>query len=280
MGGRVSVSVVVAALMLVAQDVSAGNFLDGSQQYRAAMHAVLAGLEQIAAHATSSIGRFMVDGGGDGGGSGDGSGDGSGSGDDSGTGAGDSTSNGDSDSGDASSAADASSDQSDPAAIDPSAAPDQANVTVTQEEQSIESIPTTNPRGGFDPENSNLALPSVAHGNLDGSPRGGESVSTPGVTIPRDVAINAVIVSGTQSPWDAIGKIPGVGNVILTGGLVALGKTPIAGELPGGGPQPSWLRLVPDLKLLNGSVIPPVVPNVIDVRITRYSIEVVNKADN
>ena len=30
---------------------------------------------------------------------------------------------------------------------------------------------------------------------------------------------------------------------------------------------PAWLRLIPDLRLLNGSAIPPVVPNVINVRI-------------
>ena len=82
-----------------------------------------------------------------------------------------------------------------------------------------------------------------------------------------DVAINAVIVSAAQSPWDAIRRAPGVRNVIVTGGIIALGKTPIPGEIPGGGPQPAWLRLIPDLRLLNGSAIPPVVPNVIDVRI-------------
>jgi hypothetical protein len=89
-----------------------------------------------------------------------------------------------------------------------------------------------------------------------------------------------VIVSGAQSPWDAIGKVAGVGTVTVTGGIIALGKTPIPGEPPGGGPQPSWLRLVPDLKLLNGSVIPPVVPNVIDIRIVRYSVEAVEKPKN
>jgi hypothetical protein len=82
-----------------------------------------------------------------------------------------------------------------------------------------------------------------------------------------------VIVSAAESPWDAIKKAPGVGNVIVTGGIVALGKTPIDGEIPEGGPQPTWLRLIPDLTLLNGSVIPPVVPNLIDIRLMNCPIE-------
>jgi hypothetical protein len=67
-------------------------------------------------------------------------------------------------------------------------------------------------------------------------------------------------------------------NVIVTGGIVALGKTPIPGEVPGGGPEPPWLRVIPDLRLLNGSVIPPVVPNIIDIRIMNcpISIEQIN----
>ncbi len=48
-------------------------------------------------------------------------------------------------------------------------------------------------------------------------------------------------------------------NIIVTGGIIALGKTPIPGDIPGGGPQPAWLRLIPDLRLLDGSAIPPVV---------------------
>jgi len=50
--------------------------------------------------------------------------------------------------------------------------------------------------------------------------------------------------------------------VIVTGGIVTLGKKPI----PGGGPQPAWLRVIPDPRLLDGSAIPPVVPNIIDIR--------------
>jgi hypothetical protein len=98
--------------------------------------------------------------------------------------------------------------------------------------------------------------------------------------VPVDVEINAVIVSAAQSPWDAIKRGPGVRNVIVTGGIIALGKTPIPGEIPGGGPQPAWLRLIPDLRLLDGSAIPPVVPNVIDIRIMNCPIKVVENPGN
>ena len=62
---------------------------------------------------------------------------------------------------------------------------------------------------------------------------------------PENIEIHAVIVSAAQSPWDAIKRAPGVGTITVVGGIVALGKTPIPGEIPGGGPQPDWLRLIP-----------------------------------
>ncbi len=43
-----------------------------------------------------------------------------------------------------------------------------------------------------------------------------------------DVGINAVIVSGARTPWEAIGKGPGVRNVTVTGGIIALGETALA----------------------------------------------------
>ena len=84
--------------------------------------------------------------------------------------------------------------------------------------------------------------------------------------------LDAVIVSGASSPLNAIGKGPGVRNVIITGGVIALGTTP----LPGEGPSP--FRLVPDLRYLNGSIFPPVVPNIIDVRIMSNPIQAVENA--
>jgi len=133
----------------------------------------------------------------------------------------------------------------------------------------IQAIATTDPRGG-----------EIVSAPVDNGIPGGAvpALGGPGAA-PVDVAINAVIVSAAQSPWDAIRRAPGVRNVIVTGGIVALGKTPIQGEIPGGGPQPAWLRLIPDLRLLNGSAIPPVVPNVIDVRIMNCPIKIEDSAE-
>jgi hypothetical protein len=235
----------------------------------------------------------LAEGGGDGGGSDGGSSDGGGSdGDGSDGGSGDGTGNG---AGDAASADDAAtattaSVADDAAAADDAQAPDDADpdadptsVTVapttptdpateqnavTPEIAAIEAIPTTDPRGSFAPSD-------VPGTDVPGSAPGSAILSgAPGV--PVDVAINAVIVSAAQSPWDAIAKSFSVRNMIVTGGIIALGKTPIEGEIPGGGPQPAWLRLIPDLRLLNGSMIPPVVPNVIDIRILDSPIKILN----
>jgi hypothetical protein len=217
------------------------------------------------------------------GGSGDGSGTDSGTGTDStgtgGTGNGgtDSTGADDASNGDATTANDApDAPSTDPSAVaeaptstDPSLAQtlDETALSVNNTVSPLDAIQaeaTTDPRGGF--------LPVNQAGT--GSP-GTASVLLPGGA-PVDVAINAVIVSAAQSPWDAITKADGVRNVIVTGGIVALGKTPIDGEIPGGGPQPLWLRLIPDLRLLNGSAIPPVVPNVIDIRILNFPIKTID----
>jgi len=62
-------------------------------------------------------------------------------------------------------------------------------------------------------------------------------------------------------------------NVYVTGGIIALGQTPLPGELPPGSPQPKWLHVRPDLSLLRGERFPPVVPNIIDVRIMYFPVE-------
>src|SRR5271166_1032858 len=83
--------------------------------------------------------------------------------------------------------------------------PQTDQTTVTPELAAIMSIPTTDPRGGEDvaaPVNS--GIPGGAAPALGG----------PGAA-PVDVAINAVIVSAAQSPWDAIRRAPGVRNVIV-----------------------------------------------------------------
>jgi len=232
-------------------------------------------LERFAALLVPCKVPLLDDGGGDGGGGG---GDGGGS-----DGTGDSTS-GDSTSSDSASAADVAAadaaaatdavDAAVAAVADPTTDPTTVS-PVTPELSAIEDIATTDPRGGFAASDA-PAFGTAPGGAVGGAiPRGGPIPSAP-----VDVAINAVIVSAAQSPWDAISKAPGVRNVIVTGGIVALGKTPIPGEIPGGGPQPAWLRVIPDLRLLNGSAIPPVVPNVIDIRIMNCPIKVIEHPSN
>ena len=155
----------------------------------------------------------------------------------------------------------------------------QNNVTseVTPELAAIMSIPTTDPRGGEDlpiPEESAAFGPGLA------APGSGVTTVPPGGLTPAqpvNAVIRAVIVTAAQSPWDAIQRAPGVGTVTVIGGIIALGKTPLPGEIPGGGPEPAWLRVIPDLDLLNGSKIPPVVPNIIDIRWMNFPMKVEEK---
>jgi hypothetical protein len=218
------------------------------------------------------------DGGGGDGGSGDGSGTDSGTGTDStgtdgaGNGGADDTGSDGPSNGDAA-APTAADDAPDAPSTDPSSvaqAVDQNDPTNVNNAQTpldaIQAEATTDPRGGFIPTNPTDTVKLETGGTLP-----------PGAAAPNaavDVQIKAVIVSAAQSPWDAITKGPGVRNVIVTGGIIALGKTPIDGEIPGGGTQPLWLRLVPDLDLCSGKKIPPIVPNVIDIRTMNCPIEI------
>lgn len=144
--------------------------------------------------------------------------------------------------------------------------------TTSDPSQDPESIPTNDPsmslRGGV-PEGS---VSSPGLGGVIAPPGAQPFLPSAAGGVSEDVAIHAVIISGVQSPWHAISKAPGVHNVTLTGGLVALGKAPRPGETVAGGPPPSFLKIIPDPKLLNGSIIPPVVPNIIDIRIVGYSV--------
>jgi hypothetical protein len=78
--------------------------------------------------------------------------------------------------------------------------------------------------------------------------------------------IHAVIVSGLSDP----AKVVVSPNVILTGGIVALGKNNPTASTPS-----AWspgLKIIPDYALLTGEKIPPVTPNIIDVRIVRQDV--------
>jgi hypothetical protein len=78
--------------------------------------------------------------------------------------------------------------------------------------------------------------------------------------------IHAVIVSGLSDP----AKVIVSSNVTLTGGIVALGKN---GSTPS--TSSAWspgLKIIPDYPLLTGEKIPPVTPNIIDIRIVRQEV--------
>jgi len=86
------------------------------------------------------------------------------------------------------------------------------------------------------------------------------------VPIPVSTNIHAVIISGRSDP----ARIVTSQNVTVTGGIVALGKDPAPPATPS-----SWtagLRIMPDEALLTGSKIPPVTPNIIDVRIVSHEV--------
>jgi hypothetical protein len=80
-------------------------------------------------------------------------------------------------------------------------------------------------------------------------------------------SIHAVIISGRSDP----AKVVTSSNVTLTGGVAALGKNPS----PPATPKTQWsvgLRIVPDQALLTGAKIPPLTPNIIDVRIVKHEV--------
>ena len=80
-------------------------------------------------------------------------------------------------------------------------------------------------------------------------------------------SMHAVIISGLSDP----AKVVTSSNVTLTGGVAALGKNPS----PPATPKTQWsagLRIVPDQALLTGAKIPPLTPNIIDVRIVKHEV--------
>jgi hypothetical protein len=114
---------------------------------------------------------------------------------------------------------------SDPNTVTEAPTTNPTTIAVTSELAAIMAIPTTDPRDGSGPEVfTSLGVPNVA--DVTTIPPGGFAPPGP----PVNVEIHAVIISAAQSPWDAIQKAPGIGNVAVVGGIVALGKTPIPGE--------------------------------------------------
>jgi hypothetical protein len=112
---------------------------------------------------------------------------------------------------------------------------------------------------------------TVAHVSSDAPlynpPRGTPTPGSDPTPSPASVLTNvhALIISGRSDP----AKIVTSQNVTLTGGVVALGKDPS----PPAAPTSQWstgLRIVPDEALLTGEKIPPLTPNIIDVRIVKH----------
>jgi len=96
------------------------------------------------------------------------------------------------------------------------------------------------------------------------------SVTPPPIGSPTPAtgsSIHAVIISGLSDPARVITSA----NVTLTGGVVALGRN----SSPPVAPTTQWstgLRIVPDEALLTGAKIPPITPNIIDVRIVKHEV--------
>ena len=78
--------------------------------------------------------------------------------------------------------------------------------------------------------------------------------------------IHAVIISGLSDPTEIIASP----NIQLTGGIVALGKN--ASSSVASSAWSPGLEIIPDYALLTGKKIPPVTPNIIDVRIVRQDV--------
>jgi hypothetical protein len=169
-------------------------------------------------------------------------------------------------------------------------APAQSNPTTDPSDLSSvanpNDVPTDDPGLGLRGPGSSGGILASNFGRL-GSGAETLPVASNGVVPSRsvDVGINAVIVSGAQTPWGAIGKGPGVRNVAVTGGIIALGETPLAAPSPtvttgAADHPPTWLRLKPDLRYLNGSLFPPIVPNVIDIRIISFTEQAIENSSN
>lgn len=133
------------------------------------------------------------------------------------------------------------------------------------EEEIFYSRPLVNLAGFPSQEWSSAAGKSLVSGGDN------PTVPTPPPAAPLPPAtrrsIHAVIISGLSDP----ARVVNSANLTLTGGVIALGKDPS----PPSTPTSSWstgLRIVPDEALLTGAKIPPITPNIIDVRIVKHEV--------
>jgi hypothetical protein len=125
------------------------------------------------------------------------------------------------------------------------------------------------PGGGFRPTSGAYFVVAPTSGPTritggDPPPSVPSGPNGPGTPSPRAINIHAAIISGRADPATVVTSP----NVTLTGGILALGTTPVGGVVPAA----SWssgLKIIPDSELLDGSKVPPITPNVIDVRIMR-----------
>jgi len=79
----------------------------------------------------------------------------------------------------------------------------------------------------------------------------------------RAVAINALVVGGSSDPWTMVDASL-VDAMTVNGGVAGVGTSTL--PRTGSNPSPS-LTIQPDLGFLSGSKIPPLTPNVFDIRI-------------
>jgi len=163
-----------------------------------------------------------------------------------------------------------------PSAIDANTAMDSVDATTVDfaTQQAIDAV--TTPWGGVPAPASNLvvgpggnSVPGGAGGpgtSVPGSPTQPSEPVAPITGFPpaRRAQIHAVIVSNLSDPSQVLS-----GNVDLTGGIIALGPPTPSKKAGRWDPR---VHIIPDPDLLNGSKIPPIVPNVIDVRITHYEV--------
>jgi len=298
----------IAVLIFVTQSVEAqvpysGNSLSCLALVQSKYRAVLCALSREFFEQFGETLRFIpqTDGGGDGGGDGgDGAGDGgTGSGGGSDGGASDGTGdagaesgNGDGPSGDTGTVGDPG-DTDDAAPSDPSAVSDPTTDPANENAVVSPTAPTATLDTAQTAPNFGPGAPGGDGDNADGVSRIGPGVEFPGQkpvgpilgSAGSDVGINAVIVTGARTPWEAVGKVAGVRNVFVTGGIIALGETALARPSPGvavgaADNPPAWLKFKPDSRYLNGSVFPPVVPNVIDIRTVSYTEEAIENPLN